>query len=98
MDPSLADPILRPLALKAATERRAFMFGPLPLANNSASLLVGEPIFIPDVEANDTFGLPGTLDACGGACYNATDRTKLWWVIVMPLLRLLWERFGPQAA
>lgn len=73
-----ADPILRPVALKAASERKLFMLGPLPLPNNRASLLVGMPIFIPDVDSNQTFGLPVTLDGCEGTCYNATDRTKLW--------------------
>ncbi|KAG2437154.1 hypothetical protein HXX76_005821 [Chlamydomonas incerta] len=56
------------------------LVGPMKFFEGGYGVIVRVPVFVPDVDANETFGLPDPLDPyCGAPCaYNATTRTAFW--------------------
>ncbi|KAG2437156.1 hypothetical protein HXX76_005823 [Chlamydomonas incerta] len=56
------------------------LVGPMKFFEGGYGVIVRVPVFVPGVDANETFGLPDPLDSyCGAPCaYNATTRTAFW--------------------
>ncbi|GFR48408.1 hypothetical protein Agub_g10302 [Astrephomene gubernaculifera] len=67
-------------AVKTIEDNTLTLAGPLAFFEGGYGVIVRQPIFIPGVQANETFGIPNPLNPyCGAPCeYNETTRTKFW--------------------
>ncbi|KAG2490631.1 hypothetical protein HYH03_011022 [Edaphochlamys debaryana] len=65
---------------QAVASRQMTMIGPLHLAPRGLALVVYLPIFIANVSAEETWGMPDPPSAtCGAPCaYDPITRTKFW--------------------
>ncbi|GIM13633.1 hypothetical protein Vretimale_16702 [Volvox reticuliferus] len=94
----LKDPTRRDGILSAIKNREPAVNGPFNLSQGFMGAFVRYPIYVPDVDANATFGfryrenttdvpysqLPASVLSCT-VCYNATTREK-WWGILTVLV------------
>ncbi|GLI65794.1 hypothetical protein VaNZ11_009414 [Volvox africanus] len=94
----LKDPTRREGILAAIRSREPAVNGPFNLSQGFMGAFVRYPIYVPDVDAGQTFGfryrenttdvpysqLPASVQSCD-VCYNATSREK-WWGILTVLV------------
>ncbi|GIL61307.1 hypothetical protein Vafri_15698 [Volvox africanus] len=94
----LKDPTRRDGILAAIRSREPAVNGPFNLSQGFMGAFVRYPIYVPDVDANETFGfryrgntsdvpysqLPASVQSCE-VCYNSTSREK-WWGILTVLV------------
>ncbi|GLC35525.1 hypothetical protein PLESTB_000198200 [Pleodorina starrii] len=92
----LADPARRESVLTAISSRQPQIAGPLTLRQGFMGALIRYPIFVPDRDAEETFGflyrenataipysqLPASVRNCS-VCYNATSREKWWGLLTL---------------
>ncbi|GIL58431.1 hypothetical protein Vafri_13570 [Volvox africanus] len=59
------------------------LLGPISSVQGGFGFIAYTPIFISEVEPNETFNIPDPLDPiCGAPCsYNSTSRTKFWGMV-----------------
>lgn len=59
------------------TGQRA-MIGPLTLVQGGVGLIIRVPIFVQNVDGNETFNMPVLSNVSCDICYNDATRTKFW--------------------
>ncbi|KXZ49357.1 hypothetical protein GPECTOR_22g951 [Gonium pectorale] len=94
----IGDPTRRDDILRIIKTREPLVVGPFNLVQGFTGAFIRYPIYVPDVDANETFGfrykentsaipysaLPASVRDCT-VCYNATTREK-WWGLMTVLV------------
>ncbi|KAG2450347.1 hypothetical protein HYH02_004852 [Chlamydomonas schloesseri] len=73
----LSDPKNRDVALLTIASRNLTLAGPYMLVQGYMGAPARYPIYVHDVDANETFGMPDDATNCS-VCYDPTTRTKFW--------------------
>ncbi|GFR47237.1 hypothetical protein Agub_g8921, partial [Astrephomene gubernaculifera] len=86
----LADPANRDMALRAIASHNLTLAGPYMLRQGFMGAPARYPIFLRDVDENETFGLSRDATNCSSLCYDAGTRTKFWGFATV---LIDWDRF-----
>ncbi|KXZ51687.1 hypothetical protein GPECTOR_11g138 [Gonium pectorale] len=75
-----ASPLEQDGAVRAVTEGKVAMVGPITAADGTFSAVVRDPVYVMNVTANTTFGISQPVNPyCGAPCdFQAANRTKFW--------------------